>query len=115
MKIFKGKYGFSISANSKNQDGTENKCYLDVQFKKGYEPLNDLEGNLIFEEKTGARRNCFLSSYRKKDGTVIPKLVVMPETEIYREVQTSLTGTNRDVTGHVDRNIPIETEELPFY
>ena len=117
MKIFKGKYGFSVSAHSKNPDGTENKYYLDAQFKKGYEPLNDLEGDLLFVEKTGARHNCFVSSYRKKDGTVVPKLVVMPETEIYVEknIQTSLTGNNRDVTGHLDKDIPIETEELPFY
>ena len=115
MKLFKGKYGFSVSAHSKNQDGSENKCYIDVQFKKGYEPLDSLEGELIFVEKTGARHNCFLSSYNSKEG-VKPKLVVMPETEIYVEknVQTSLTGNDRDVTGHLDKDIPIDTEELPF-
>lgn len=120
MKIFKGKYNWSTSAHSKNQDGSENKCYLDVQFKKGTEPSEDIEGDLIFRDELGAERKCFLSSYLKKDGTIVPKLVLL-DTQLNtikprdtQNVQLNLTG-NKDVTGYTDHNVEINPDELPFY
>ena len=115
MKIFKSKYGWSTSAHSKNQDGTENKVYVDVQFPKDREPQGEtLEGKLIL--KTASRESeCFLSSYKRKDGTMQIKLVVMGNKATIE--QTSLTGTDKDVVGHIvhDNKVVIETEDLPFF
>ena len=117
MKIFKNKYSWSTSAHSKNLDGTENKAYIDVQFPKGKEPMGEaVEGKLIF--KTPEKESeCFLSSYKRKDGTLQIKLVIMPDKVKTTIEQMPLTGGDRDVTGHIadDNKVVIETDELPFY
>ena len=121
MKIYKGQYGWKTTAHSKNQDGSENKFYLDVQFKKGSEPVaEETDGKFIFRTDDGTERECFFSSYRKNDGTVVPKMVVLdaryPKVERPLEkkpMQTTLSGSGRDVTGHVD--VEIDPDELPFY
>ena len=115
MKIFKSKYNWSTSAHSRNLDGSENKAYVDVQFPKGKEPAGDsIEGRLIFKTANG-ENDCFFSSYKRKDGSVQIKLVLLGKDRVIVE-QTPLTGTERDVTGHVaqDNKVVIETEELPF-
>ena len=119
MKIYKSKFGWSTTAHSKTMDGDKVECYLDVQFKKGFEPDTDIEGELYFKEKDGTLRPCFLSSYAKQDGSVKPKLVLRePEvgTQKYerKEMQMPLTGTNQTVDGHLDPAIKIEPDELPF-
>ena len=106
MKIFKGQFGWSTSAFSKNpEDKTENKLYVNVQFKKGTEPILDtLEGDLIFREKSGNERPCFLSSYKKKDNSVAPKLIIM--------------GNETHKSEMMGGNTPTINEEqigLPFY
>lgn len=114
MKIFRNKYGWSTSAHSKNLDGTENKAYVDVQFPRGTEPVVDtIDGKLIFKSG-GKESECFLSSYKKRDGSVQIKLVMLGKTTIE---QTTLTGDDRDVTGHIkeENKVTITTEELPFY
>lgn len=122
MKIFKGKYGWSTSAHSKNVMGEQIKCYMDVSFKKGEEPLMDSEeGKLVFKGDDGTERECFLSSYEKRVGEgkiVIPKLVMMNKTtpkkkpEPSSDVQTVLNDGKKDMFGK--ENI-IDPEELPFY
>lgn len=113
MKIFKSQYGWSTSAHSKNKDGSENKVYVDVQFPREEEPTEEsIEGKLIFKAKDGKETECFLSSYKKKDGSTPIKIVMLREP---RQIQQSLTGTDRDVLGHIDNNIHIESDELPFY
>lgn len=117
MKIFKGNYGWSTSAHSKNQDGSENKVYVDVQWPKGDEPMTDVvEGKLFFRSDDGTEKECFLSSYRKRDGSTPVKIVVLGKKRITFE-QTSLTGTDRDVLGHypTDNKVEIDVDELPFY
>lgn len=115
MKIFKGNYGWSTSAHSKNPDGTDNKVYVDVQWPKDEEPLGDVvEGKLILRQEDGTERECFLSSYRKKDGTTPIKLVVL-RNKVTIE-QTTLSGDGKDLLGHYDNNkVVIDTDELPFY
>ena len=82
MKIYKGQYGFSTSAFGKNQTTGETiKHYVNVQFKKGTEPEDAIEGNLFFEDRNGNKRPCFLTSYFKKDGTTETKLVIMGEVK----------------------------------
>lgn len=120
MKIFKSKYGWSTTAHSKNQDGSKNTVYVEVGFPKSFQPNGEeMEGELVFKTN-GQEYPCFLSSYLKKDGSTPVKLVVMGHTKYE---QTSLSGDNRDVTGHTivgntwkdDSKVEIDTDELPFY
>ena len=124
MKLFKGKYGWSTSAHSKDKDGNEIKCYLDTNFKKGTEPVIDsIEGELIFREDNGKEWTAFFSSYMKQN-TALPKLVLMPAgskpREIHKNVQAPLTGSDGRDMFHVKREpkpdeVVIDPEELPFY
>ena len=110
MKIYKSQYGWSTTAHHKTMEGETKRCFMDVSFKRGEEPLGEeIEGKLIFRQVDGTERECFFSSYEKQ-GTSIPKLVVLG---MGRQVQTTLGGTNRDLTGHTD--VAINPEELPFY
>lgn len=114
MKIYKSKYGWSTTAHSKTMEGEKIECYLDAQFQKGFEPMGEeLEGKLVFKGDDGVERDCFFTSYRKKDGSVHPKLFVMG-TKL-KDTQMPLGGGNRDITGHIDNNVTIDESELPFY
>ena len=114
MKLYKNEYGWSTSAKGKELNGTEIKNYVGVSFKQGSEPVGDaLEGKLIFRSEDGTEREGFFSSYRKKDGTVRPKLVLMLPNENTIQYQQTLTGDGRDMSGHID--VSINPEELPFY
>lgn len=124
MKIYKSKYGWSTTAHSKTQEGEKIECYLDAQFQKGSEPMGEeIEGKLVFKGDDGIERDCFFTSYRKKDGSVHPKLFVMGKSKptvvatspIVGQTQTTLSGNGRDLTGHYDNNVTIDESELPFY
>ena len=124
MKIFKSKYSWSTSAHSKDKDGNDIKCYLDVGFKKGYEPIVEpLEGELIFRDSNGKEWPAFFSSYVKQNQSV-PKLMLMPAgskpREIPKSVQSPLIGEdNKDIFHRQPEQQPqdvvISEEELPFY
>ena len=118
MKIYKNEFGWSASAHNKEK---EIKHYVDFQFPRNDEPMGDyVEGDLIFRLPNGKESNCFLSSYKKKDGSVHTKVVVMgvkqPLQDNSLNVQQSLTGTNRDITGHLDPKVTIDPDDLdlPF-
>ena len=113
MKIFKGKYNWQTLASSKNEDGSENKVYVDIQFPNGEEPIDTLEGELYFKLNNGEYKKCFLSCYRKKDGSTPVKLV-FNKSKTYIE-QSTLTGDGKDMLGHIDNNVTIVDDELPFY
>ena len=124
MKIFKGKYGWSTSAHSKDKDGNEVKCYVDVNFKKGTEPIVEpMEGELIFRESNGNEWPAFFSSYMKQN-VPLPKLVLMPTGSkpkvIPKNVQSPLVGNDGRDMFHVKRepkpeDVVIDPDELPFY
>ena len=122
MKVFKGKYGWSTPAHFNTQMGNAVKNYIEVAFKKGTEPETELEGELIIRQPDGTERPCFLSGYKKGTGEIVPKLVILaptkfgdPRKEEPKAVQTSLTGTRDTVDGHIDNNLTIDTDALPFY
>lgn len=73
-KVFKNEYdgrvNYSTSISNKKEDGTYEKMYLSVQFKKGQET----EGNI--EIKDG-----FLSFYKTKDGLPKVKVVILDYTK----------------------------------
>ncbi len=123
MKIFKGKYGWSTSAHSKNKEGEQMRCFLDCQFKRDEEPIGeDIEGELIFREADGTERSCFFSSYLKQ-GVMIPKLVLMGHTskpvkeksDTQNSVQTVLTDGKKNILGRNEPELVIDPAELPFY
>lgn len=108
MKIYKGQYGWSTSAHSKDKDGNELKCYVNCQFKNGTEPLMEtVEGELIFRDIYGVERKCFLSSYPSRNG-VQPKLVLMEEIH-------HRTSDDSDLGKFGHKNNVIEEKDLPFY
>lgn len=120
MKVFKNKYGWSTSAHSKNMMGEQVKCYVDVTFKKGEEPLmEEIEGKLVFKGDDGTERDCFLSSYEKKSNTgkiVVPKLVMMGKRTVARKKEDPQTVLNDGKTDMFGReSVEIDPEELPFY
>lgn len=114
MKVFKGNYGWSTTAHSKNKEGKELKCYVDMQFAKSSDPNgNETEGDLLFRTKDGREYSCFFSSYEKK-GIITPKLVLMP----MKQEQTALVGNDRrDMFGHKQEinDEEIDSDALPFY
>ena len=69
LYVYKGQYGYSTLL--KNQ---EDKLYVQVQFKKGFEPVQE---NAEININDG-----FLSFYRDKNGNAKPKIVILDYTEI---------------------------------
>lgn len=125
MKIYKSQYGWSTSAHSKNVMGEQIKCYVDVNFKKGEEPLMEsIEGKLIFREDDGSERECFLSSYEKRMDSgkiMIPKIIMMGKSYTHSKkkdtqdsVQTELNDGKKSMFGK-SVEVDINPEELPFY
>lgn len=72
LYLYKGQYGYSTTI--KNQ---EDKMYIQVGFRKGYEPQSDRP---IIDVK-----DAFLSMYTNKEGTKVPKIVVMSYEELESE------------------------------
>lgn len=122
MKIYKGQYNYQTLAKSKNQDGSEIKLYIDVQFPKGEEPDElELDGDLIFRYK-GEDKKCFLSCYQKKDGSTVAKLVfnksVVTERNMMSEsgqrYEPRLNDGNSDMFGgNIDDGL--DPDDYPFY
>ena len=75
--IFKSDYGYSTAISNKNQNGTYDKMYLQVQLPKGVE----LENKTFINITKG-----FLSFYQTKEGLPKIKIVVM-EYKIDEEEQ----------------------------
>ena len=123
MKIYRGKYGWSTLTSSNNQDGTKNNLYVNVQFPNFEELIGDeIEGELIFRKDNGEEKKCFLSNYKKNDGTSAIKLVFRKEAKEPTEqnmmndngerYQTKLNDGNSDMFGG---RVQTNDEELPFY
>ena len=115
MKLFKGNYGYSFLAKG-NED--EKGTFINVQMPKD-ENVNaeEIEGKLFFEHD-GIKRECFVTTYPKKDGSYGIKIVMSSNGGFKRRTtieQTTLTGDGRDLTGHFDNNrVVIEDDDLPF-
>lgn len=80
LTVYKGQYGFSTLL--KNND---DKLYVQVQFRKGQEPLQD---KVQIDIKDG-----FLSFYKDKNGLARPKIVILEYQEIDSGVTTEYTNT----------------------
>ena len=121
MRIFKNEFGWSASAHNKQKNI---KYYVDVQFPEGAEPMGDYaDADLVLRFPNGEEKECFLSSYQRKDGSSHPKIVVLKNKQpLHRNElneQTTLTGNGRDMVGHMDQNTVrmadlIKDDDLPF-
>lgn len=69
LTVYKNTYGYSTLCKNKDQNGNEQKCYLNIQFKRGLEPSGE---KTVMNIEDG-----FFSCYKDKNGNVLPKLVVM--------------------------------------
>ena len=67
-KVFRGKYGYSCSISNKNQDGTYERMYVNLQLPKGVE----VENKTYIEITKG-----FLAFYKDKNGMSKIKIVAM--------------------------------------
>ena len=67
ITVYKNQYGFRTLAKN-----GEDKLYISVQFKKGFEPEGD--------RATVKINNGFFSMYKNKAGLAFPKLVIMEYT-----------------------------------
>lgn len=80
MKVYKGKGNYSDSLYCVDTDskGNKNKCYISIGYKQGV-TVSDTDYNAEFVMKTsdGVEHECYFSCYKKKDGTVEPKLIVL--------------------------------------
>lgn len=63
---FNGKVNYSTSISNKKEDGTYDKMYLSVQFKKGMETEGDID-----------IKDGFLSFFKTKEGLPKLKLVIL--------------------------------------
>jgi hypothetical protein len=84
MKLYinKTQYGYSTTC----KDRENNKCYLDMQFKKGEEPTtNQIEIH-----------NAFFSCYKSKDG-IKPKMVVMDYMDIGNDFEEGQAKSNSQI------------------
>ncbi|MBQ0035541.1 MAG: hypothetical protein KBT35_01340 [Firmicutes bacterium] len=114
MKIYKSKYGYSTTAHSKDLKGNVVKNYIDVQFKIGTEPKEDLEGELQFVTSGGDTRKCFLTSYIQNEATKVKLVVMEAETHETESQKDSELGSKFGKTIKMD-GVNIESDDLPFY
>jgi hypothetical protein len=66
---FNGRTNYSTSISNKKEDGTYDKMYLSVQFKRGMETEGDID-----------IKDGFLGFYKTKDGLPKVKLIVLDYT-----------------------------------
>lgn len=104
MRVYKGKYGYSVRCSNKNEKDGDISCYLPVGFRKTQEPLGDKVDITV--------KDFFMTCYKKQDGTVAPKLFIM-DYELDQEVKVNDEGIKEVVTPSTD--LFITEEELPFY
>lgn len=96
--LYKNQYGWSISDNQKQQDGTINKFYIPVKFKK------DLQEP---EDRTFVSINGFTKPYKTKEGKLGISYFIM-EYEPIGGVKT----TKNEVLEHSVKLEDIETNDF---
>lgn len=96
-KMFGERVAYSTAISSKNQDGTYENMYVNVQLPK----------DTILDDKTLINvKNGFLSNYKNKEGLYQVKLIIQEFEEIGSK--SNVTTVN-DIVNVVD-----ESDDLPF-
>lgn len=104
LTIYSNQYGYSALCKNKTQSGEELKYYLNVQFKRGLEPVNEVTNMTISDG--------FFSCYKDSNGNIKPKLVVMGWYE-EKSPYNNQPKQEPDIVEPVI-TIPINSDDLPF-
>lgn len=109
LTVYKNTYGYSTLCKNKDQNGNEQKCYLNIQFKRGLEPSGE---KTVMNIEDG-----FFSCYRDKNGNTLPKLVVMawyPDEKYSNTVE--YTDPSWVVEEEKDKGVVemVSVDDLPF-
>ena len=97
LRVYKNQYGFSTLAKN-----GEDKMYIQVQFKKGFEPEVEKADIVI--------KDGFFSMYKNKQGLAFPKLVIMSY-----EVEGQKTDEQIEREGIMnEQDYSINNDFLPF-
>ncbi len=113
-------YGYFSTVKSKDKEGKEVTGFINVNYKKGTEPLNDsVKGELYFIDEFGEKRKVFLNAFKKNDGSVSVGLMIMgAEEEKRKSVPMGFRVDeikSDDLPFDKEEGVKIETSELPFY
>lgn len=122
MKVYNGKYGWSTLCKNKDLGGNEIKCYMPVKFKRGQEPLGQVDEGVDVKVL-----DYFMSCYQNKQGQVLPTMIITewkfnePRTESQKIASEQEPTTLKDFRavqqplGNEMPRIDIQPDDLPFY
>lgn len=109
QKIFSKGKGWYISAN--NYKDKEDKCYINLYFPKGTEPMY-IDNGRGFSVKDIDIQEMKFTSYKGKAGVTIFKYSMIEDNEPFTE---SVKGTGYEKNFGATQSIEIDESELPFY
>lgn len=95
IKVYRNQYGWATLARN-----NDDKMYISVQFKKGFEPDGD-RATIIIED-------AFFSMYKNNVGLAFPKLVIMSYT---LDQEETYIDEERVAIQEADN---ISSDDLPF-
>ena len=90
-----------------NNDQTKDVYWMDVGFKRGQQPLSD---KVQLEVLDG-----FHSNYRKNDGTIVPKFIIMDWRPVEDKKDPIEESIKETTSKYSKPEINIEEKDLPFY
>lgn len=109
QKIFSKGKGWYISAN--NYKDKEDKCYINLYFPKGTEPMY-IDNGRGFSVKDIDIQEMKFTSYKGKAGVTIFKYSMIEDNESFTE---SVKGTEYAKNFGATQSIEIDESELPFF
>lgn len=118
VRVFSKGQGWYVSAT--NYKDKQDKAYMNLHFSQNHclEPIYEDNGRGFSVQELDIQEAIF-TSYKGKIGMTIFKYEQLTDIDLNKETQyqqTSLTGTNRDITGHFGgEDYGFEQEEPPFY
>ena len=106
--IYKNNYGYSITDNQKNMDGTYTNYYVSVRFQKGLE---------IPEDRSFVSIEGYTSPYKNKDGIdkmsyFITSCVVISKKENANNTQYPKEDMPQEIYAEQERANQIEADEI---
>ena len=102
--LYKNQYGWSISDNQKQQDGTINKFYIPVHFKKDLEEPQD---------KSYVSIKGFTKPYKTKDNKLGISYFIM-DYEVIGNKQEEVKEETNDPFNDFSQENAEELDNLPF-
>lgn len=114
MKIFKNQsktgegFYYSTTFYDKAQDGTESKKYVNINFQRGLEPSDNLDGEFVFKAADGQEYDVMLKAFTKQDGTVEPKFF------FWKKGFKSEEGSSNNFGGNASFETQEMDDDLPF-